>query len=181
MTCEPLRESASLPMELPLTSSAAGFPVRTSALPESVLASLTAHDLAYGQKSLSLLANYDRNSSSWRTSQTCLLAQVSGLALGLAEFSETWPSSGLMRNGTTFQLPTLGPGIGGAEFGWLPTPTASSDSKGSPRNRYFGSPTCMSNLREVLRDGPDDPIYPNPELVEEMMGFPRGFTRLATP
>ncbi len=82
--------------------------------------------------------------------------------------------------GDAFQLPTLVPGIGGTEFGWLPTPVASADSKGAPRNRYYGSATCMNNLREFLRDGPDDPVYPNPELVEELMGYPRGYTSLET-
>jgi hypothetical protein len=72
----------------------------------------------------------------------------------------------------------LGPGIGGTEFGYLPTPTKSADSKGSPKGRYFGSGTCFSNLREILRDGPDDPVYPNPEFVEEMMGFPMFHTEL---
>jgi DNA (cytosine-5)-methyltransferase 1 len=72
----------------------------------------------------------------------------------------------------------VGPGIGGAASGYLPTPKASADAKGSPRNRFFGSNTCRSNLREFLRDGPDDPIYPHPSFVERVMGFPIGHTDL---
>ncbi len=125
------------------------------------------------------LATFDQLTSAWRTSQICLVAPTTGRGLGLAEFSETWPRSGMTRNGTAFRLPTLVPGIAGTEFGFLPTPTKSADSKGSPKGRFFGSGTCFSNLREVLRDGPDDPVFPNPEFVEGMMGFPPLWTDCA--
>jgi hypothetical protein len=85
----------------------------------------------------------------------------------------------MMQSGSAYQRLTLAPGIGGTEFGWLPTPTKTADSKGAPKNRYFGSPTCRSNLREWLRDGPDDPIYPHPDFVERVMGYPIGWTELA--
>lgn len=160
----PLRLSDWPQMELLPTSSVAGFPAKTSRSRGRVRAWMES-EAACTARSLDLLATYDPTSSSWRTSQHCLIE-------GLASFSETWPRSGMMRSGTAYQLPTLGPGIGGTEFGWLPTPTASADSKGSPRNRYFGSPTCMSNLREWLRDGPDDPIFPHPDFVEGLMGLP---------
>lgn len=54
----------------------------------------------YGQSTPVLLAKYDPNSSSWRTSQLCLEG-------GLTAFSETWPRSGMMRSGTAYQLPPL--------------------------------------------------------------------------
>jgi len=159
------------------TSSPEVSHVRIFHLRESRRVSRMEHDPASGLKSLDSLASYDPTSSLWKTSQTCLLAQASGQADGLAEFWETWPRSGMMRSGTAYQLPTLGPGIDGTEFGWLPTPTK-SDGKGSPRGRFFGSPTYRSNLKEALRDGPADPVYPNPDFVEEMMGFPRLFSAL---
>jgi hypothetical protein len=40
----------------------------------------------------------------------------------------------------------------------LPTPNASADTKGCPRNRYWGSKTYRGHLREYLRSGQDDPI-----------------------
>lgn len=39
------------------------------------------------------------------------------------EFSETWPSSGLMLSGRAYRLPRAAPRISGTGSGWLPTPT----------------------------------------------------------
>lgn len=172
--------SALLPMELPSMSSRQAFPARILALPANERGWEAEPDPVSGRKSYAFVASLGPDCLSWKTLQTCFPVQPNSEGDGLADFSQTWPPSGMMLSGTVYQLPTLVPGIGGAEFGWLPTPTASSDSKGSPKGRYFGSGTSMSNLREVLRDGPDDPIYPNPELVETMMGFPQGYTSLAT-
>ena len=114
---------------------------------------------------------WDGQNSCWRTWQRCLIE-------GWARYSDHWPRSGMTRSGIAYRLPTLAPGTNGTEFGYLPTPTKSADSKGSPKGRFLGSGTCYSNLREVLRDGPDDPIFPNPEFVEEMMGYPMFHTDL---
>lgn len=173
---KPSQRSALLPMELPSMSSRQAFPAKISALPANELEWEAKPDPVFGQKSCAFVASLGPDRSSWKTSQTCFPVQPNNEEHGLADFSGTWPPSGMMLSGTVYQLPTLVPGIGGAEFGWLPTPTASSDSKGSPKGRYFGSDTCMANLREVLRDGPEDPVYPSPELVEIMMGYPPGFT-----
>lgn len=159
-------------------SSRAGSRARTSALRESEREWAKEQGLAYGQKLPVWLANYDHDTSSWRTSQISLADQANGQEDGLEEFSGTWPRSGMMRNGTAYQLPTLEPGIGGTEYGRLPTPTKTADAKGAPKNRYFGSPTCRSNLREVLRDGPDDPIFPHPDFVDRVMGYPIGHSAL---
>ena len=164
--------------ELPLMSSREAFHAKILAARESKPGLEKEPEADYGLIACGLLARYDRNSHSLRTSQTCLVAQAANEADGLALFSQTWPARGMMRNGQIYQLPTLGPGIGGAECGYLPTPTKSADSKGSPKNRYFGSSTCQSNLREHLRNGPDDPVYPNPLFVEGMMGFPMYHTDL---
>lgn len=55
---------------------------------------------------------------------------------------------------------------------------ARSDAKGSSKNRYNGSPESHGNLREVLRDGPEDGQYPHPEFIEWLMGFPIGWTEI---
>jgi hypothetical protein len=176
-TSENLPDQDLLPMEYPSMSSQGGSPAKTLALQEGKLASGMEQEAAYGPKSCDLLASYDHATSSWRTSQTCLVALLSGEADGLAEYSETWPSAGMMRNGIVFRLPMLVPGIGGTEFGWLPTPTK-SDAKGSPRNRWNGSAKSHGNLCEILRNGQGDPIYPHPDFVTQMMGFPTGWTDL---
>ena len=71
-----------------------------------------------GQSTPELLARYDRATSSWRTSQLCLDG-------ALSEFSETWPRSGTMRNGTAYQLPPLVPLTDATASGSWPTPSAS--------------------------------------------------------
>lgn len=57
----------------------------------------------------------------------------------------------------------------------LPTPCVSS-AKGSPRNRFFGSPIYRGNFHEYIRDGESDGTYPNPELSEALMSFPISWT-----
>src|SRR4030095_15931619 len=53
-----------------------------------------------GLSSPGSFAHYDPASSSWRTSQVCLSGD-------LETFSETWPSSGMTRNGAVFLRPPL--------------------------------------------------------------------------
>lgn len=75
-----------------------------------------------------LLAKYDHAAQSWRTSQLCLEGD-------LAEFSETWPRSGTMRNGIAYQLPPLVPLTGATESGLWRIPTASEAEHGGPNMR----------------------------------------------
>jgi len=65
---------------------------------------LTVKGQVYGQSSPELLASFDPDTSSWRTYQRCLLETAEH---GCAEFLETLPKSGLMRNGTLYRLETL--------------------------------------------------------------------------
>ena len=89
-------------------------PARISASQEKAL-ELKDRAQDYGQSSPVLLAKYDRATQSWRTSQLCLDGD-------LAQFSETWPRSGMTRNGTAYQLPTLVPLTAETESGSWPTP-----------------------------------------------------------
>ena len=166
-------------MELFPTSSLGDSRVPTFPLRENRKASKP-RDQDSGVTSADLLGTYDPDTQSWRTSQTCLLALANSEGDGLARFSETWPRSGLMRNGIAYHLPTLVAGQEGTEYGYLPTPTAVTDPKGSPRNRFYGSDAYRSLLREYLRDGAGDPIYPNPNLSEVILGYPVDYTLLET-
>jgi DNA (cytosine-5)-methyltransferase 1 len=85
--------------ELQSTQSAEAFHAKTLAQREKVQ-ELKANAQAYGLSMPDLLANYDPASCSWRTSQHCLVE-------GLTVYSETWPRSGMMRNGTAYLLPPL--------------------------------------------------------------------------
>ena len=111
-----------------LTSSAADFPVRTSASPERVLV-LQAREAAYGSSSLDSLASFDPATQSWRTSQLSVLG-------GLEPYSETWPRSGMTRNGIAYQLPTLVPLTVETESGsWRTSTSEGQDAGGQDPNR----------------------------------------------
>jgi hypothetical protein len=109
-------------------SFAEGSPARTSATQVSAQ-ELKARAAAYGQSTPELLARFDPDTSSWRTSQRCLVE-------GWAAFLETWPRSGLMRSGTAYQLPPLVRLTDATEFGsLLPTPRAEGmDAMGSGKH-----------------------------------------------
>lgn len=163
--------------ELPQMSSQADSRARILALRETSLEYQKRQEADSGLNVLDLLASYDPNTQSLRTSQTCFLAQAKNEGDGLAEYSAIWPQSGMMRSGMLYQLPSLERGIDGVEFGFLPT-VKKSEAKGAPRHRYFNSPTYRRNLNEALRNGREDPIYPHPDFCENLMGFPTGWTEL---
>lgn len=100
--------------EFPWMSSAEASPVRTSARQGRGPAS-TASAADYGASIPVSLAHFDPDTSSWRTWQLSLVE-------GLTVFSETWPRSGLMRNGIAYQLPPLVPLTVGTDSGFWPTP-----------------------------------------------------------
>ena len=165
---------------------------------------LQANAAAYGLSIPELLARYDRLSCSWRTSQACL---VEGWTL----FSESWPRSGTMQNGTAYQLPPLVLLTAGTVSGSLPTPAA-TDFKSElmsvdlVRKRQAAS-TRGVRLTEFLHrknlptpnagndhwggrldeyGGSTNPFRGteigqsrlNPCWVEELMGYPIGYTDL---
>ena len=59
---------------------------------------------------------YDRATRSWRTWQRCLDGEWE-------LWRETWPRSGMTRNGIAYQLPPLAPLTDETEYGSWPTPT----------------------------------------------------------
>lgn len=149
-----------------LTSSQAASPAKTSA--QETLAPKVCTEVvpASGSSSSVSSRNSGRVTSSPRTPRCFALADWK-------TFSGHLMRSGTMRSGTVSPLASLVPATNGTASGLLPTPTC-SDAKGAPKGRYYGSPTYRHNLSEALRDGPNDPIYPHPECLEEMMGFPKG-------
>jgi len=121
------------------------------------------HDQDYGQNFTESFANYDQDTRLWRTQQGCFLSEW-------AEFLETWPKSGMMRNGKCYRQKNLGHSIYEKECFSLPTPQA-SDYKGGSKNGRDGE------LKHFLkrRFGGN---YPNPELLEALMMFPICHTEL---
>lgn len=93
-------------------------------------------------------------------------------------FSEPWPRSGMMRNGTAYLLPTLASLTFVIGCGLLPT-LGKNEPKGAGRMRFRGSTEFRgAKMSEGLRRGPDDPIYLHPDFAEAIMDFPKGWTEL---
>ncbi len=133
-------------MELALTQSAAASPVRTSASPERGRA-LRVSAPVYGVNMLASFASFDPASSSWRTSQLSLVAD-------LETYSETWPRSGTMLGGIAYRLPPLAPLTAATGSGLLPTPEASNTKASamrsggrSPRNFLLPTPRATDGSK----------------------------------
>ena len=147
------------------------FLARTYRRPHgTVTATSMETDPASGESSPGSSASWDPDTLSWRTSQLCLDGD-------LAEFSETFPTSGSMRNGRLFPLAPWVPDTHGSECSSWPTPVA-SDWRGST-----GEGCRRGSLAEavMLRPGKSPPLaqrtgYPSPPFVEWLMGFPPGWS-----
>ena len=155
---------------------------------------------AYGGSTPELLANYDPATSSWRTCQRSLVE-------GWTVFSETWPRSGMMRNGIAYRLPPLVPLTSETASGSWPTPTVSGNynRKGSSKTSGDGlatavrrwptpvasmhkgsSPAALTRRSGASRqnDRLDHAVMAsdggslNPTWVEWLMGFPPSWTEL---
>lgn len=104
-------------------------PARTSALLEMESA-WKESEADYFLKSSDLLASFDQDSFSWKTSQLSLFG-------GLSEFAWSSLRSGMIVDGQLYQPAQLEPVTEGIDGGFLPTPTASeygtnqSESSGS--------------------------------------------------
>lgn len=141
--------------------------VKTSALLEKV-SELSVKEAAYGLKCSELYGKLDLVTYSLKTAQCSLFGDLS-------KSYATFPKSGMMRNGSVYLAPTLAYNRIGSDYIVLPTP-AKSTANGAIRNRYFGSPTYRGNIHEYIRDGEQDSLYPHPNLLESLMGFPIGWT-----
>jgi hypothetical protein len=170
-----------LPMELPQSTSSPGASrAKTFPLPESSAAWAKAPAAASGPRLSDLLASYDPASSSWRTSQHCLLAQVTGVADGLAEFSETWPSAGMMRNGKTYRRQPWALPIAESASGCVPTPRKTEiknsvshlQERAQPHRKGPGSLTSYIQWLEAGR-----PMFPTPTATMHKGSSPAALTR----
>jgi len=112
-TCEPSHRQETTASML----SAAGSPAKTSALPEKEPV-LPVQGPVFGTSSLGSLGSFDRDTSSWRTSQRCFLEEW-------IPYSETFPRSGMTRSGMLFQLQPLVHRTAEIVSGSWPTPSAS--------------------------------------------------------
>ena len=114
-TCEPLPDGGAT--DEPLTLFAVDSLANPSASPGRSSRRPTSG--GSGQPSRASFASYDPATSLWRTFQGSLFEEWE-------TYSETWPASGMTRNGTAYQRPTSAPRISASGSGLLPTPSAVS-------------------------------------------------------
>ena len=109
-------------------------------------------------------AKLDLDMCLWKTHQHSLFG-------GLEQFLEIWPRWGMMQNGECFRLEMLAHDTSVREFGLSPTIGTPIKSQRS-RSEHFTSPA--KNPYELCPKG----YLPHPEWVENLMGWPIGWTDL---
>jgi len=178
-------------------SSQGGSHVKTYQSQGNAKDSRKATDRASGLNTTESFANYDPDTSSWRTCQACLLTVWT-------VFSETWPKSGTMRSGRCYRQRTWGHRTSDGESSLWPTPAQDSVSMRKNKYKQGGMPltTAVMMWHTPTRGdsrgaGPNQHTATlgrdikqkhggqlNPTWVEWLMGFPPGWTDLnpsATP
>ena len=149
-------------------SSAGDSPVSLSALPASNSPKKMSD--GSGLNSSGAFAWYDPGSSSWRTYQACFITEWE-------MYSGGFPRAGTMQSGRLYLRHSLVPPTFAQEFFSLGPPITwntpcARDYKGYTMR--YGESVC-NQLREIW---PDTSGAPHPEFVEEILGFPLGWTDL---
>ena len=164
--------------------------VRTLASLERELVSAKAPEAGFTAKSCALLAQYDRATCSWKTSQPSFLC--------LEPSSVTWPRWGMTVDGCAYEHPQSARRIIGTGGGVWQTPVADDavdrslgkiNSRGEPKLsaqvKMWPTPTAhcakdCSSPSELTRNTPNLAALVggvlNPTWVEWLMGWPLGFT-----
>jgi hypothetical protein len=123
-----------------------------------------------GQRWQTSFAQYDPDTSSWRTSQ--LSFEIDSLG---EPSSPTFTKWGSMRNGRLYERPILAPRIGAKGSTSWPTPRATMARMRTNPGRP-GRPNL--NLEEAVGNTGEGLGYLNPQWVEWLMGFPVGWCSL---
>jgi hypothetical protein len=167
MTFKPLTESRG---EELLTLYLEGFLAKTSQQREQE-PDLMGQDRGFGKKWQGWLAKYDQDSCSWKTAQCSLITDS-------VECLETYPTSGLMRDGLLWEQTRLALNTTETEYGLLPTPTA-RDFNGHTitKKRPKGFNKVLPNVFK-LEFQLHGQCYPHPTFSEGLMLWPIGWTDL---
>jgi hypothetical protein len=149
-----------LQTELESMSSQEVSPAKTSQLQAQELASMVS-EADYGQSAPVYLGTFSPVTPSLKTSQTCLMENGE---IGFAEFSGTFPRSGMMRNGTVYQLPQLVRTIDETASGLWPTPLAQESKHGAPTR--WEMKTDHKGTKDSLRVQVNKrPLWPTPTAM----------------
>ena len=117
---------------------------------------------------------FDQSSSSWKTSQRSLITDWE-------LYSESWPKQALIVNMRAYLQVLWEPVIKELDGGLLPTPCA-RDYKDSGENMNYKKAAEKGRLPGVIVESRSNKTgndtYLNPRFVDEMMGYPIGYTDL---
>ena len=144
------------------------FHVSQSQWQETELESQKNPDRVFFTNSCESYAWYDQDSLSWKTWQQSLITDWTS-------FSESFPKQGTMQNGQLYLRVHWEPVIEEVDGGALPTPTA-RDYKGRCSvkwNEKYGPKVIPDVLTQT-----GDSMSVSPYFLEEVMGYPLGWTEL---
>ncbi len=147
-----------------LMSSALESRASESASPETGRVSLTP---MFTLHFCGLFARLDRERFSWKTPHSSLFEDSEN-------FSGTWPQWGMMHDGECFALTMSDYHIIEPEFGWLPTPSGTSNHG---KNHVAGSIQEWGGSWNTLR-GTEIGKRKSQELEELLLGWPVGWSDL---
>ena len=119
-----------------------GFPCQDLTSPAAEQGS-TGNARVFGASTPDSFANYDPDTSSWKTSQLSLLEDWTA-------YSGTWPRAGMTRNGTAYRLQPLAPLTAATGSGSWPTPNA-RDHKDTGDNTDYQRIAARSKLAGVVQ------------------------------
>ena len=121
-----------------------------------------------GQSSSVAFARFDRDSSSWRTSQASLLPEEGQPS---AISSEGWPSSGSMRSGAVYPLPRWAPDTFADESFSSPTTSAHKAEYPTPSASPYGSSGNGTGNNTVSRGRPSlETMFRTPTATDATRG-----------
>lgn len=113
------------------------------------------------------LGYYDQDSQLLKTLELSLFED-------LIEYLVRLPRSGMILSGRIYEQRTWAHRTGGKEYGLLPTPTKRMWKGASPNRKVTGS--RLEQYLYLNHGGKGKNYYPHPAFVEQMMGFPKGWT-----
>ena len=147
-------------------------------------------EVASTVKPYASLASFDRSTCSWKTSQKSLITD-------LELFLQTWPRSGMTRNGYVYALPTVGRRMNEIDGGYLATPTCASNQLAPSMMKHKSCRALAKTLNptptahdykkgaypsEFKRNTPGIAVIlggkPSPNFQEWQMGWPINYTAL---
>lgn len=132
--------------------------------------------VTYGPRCGELLAKFDQRGSLVKMYGGYCQAKLDG---SFEEFSEIFPTWGMLSDGAVYELPKLEPFTIENGLELLPTPVAADTWVMSLKStEWTGHNKHSMTLIQALANGKEDATYLNPNYCELLMGFPIGWTEL---